>query len=542
MKNTRRDLLKLTLGGAQLALLERAGLFASRRALASARRPTKLVTVYVSGGWIPQFIFCPLRLADVDRCIPTPELSIGGAEPTFYRRGHVETNLDGTAADDAGDWNTRPLRMPRQWDEVELAAGRRDRRVPLAPGLRTSPLCWAWPHYRLWENVSVVHGVDQGTAAHDSGAVSMMCGIAGPSYASPGMHALVANAMLRRFPDRALPHVALGGPVSDRLTLPPTTGATQLASASSAALMLSQRNRTAWSGLDDRLLKPQLGYDGMPADAVATTRLEDFVLARTRQLQGRTNSTTDQLYQRVHDTYQAYSKTLARDVTTTIENTPGFEHISTMGTNYPFWGDHGHLGYVLGSSVAASGGGILPSLDLALKLLKSDMTSSISVLVNPPGNGIHFDTHNDFSSHYPYLRATMEQVGRFLAELKLTPASSGGTLLDETLVLVMSEFGRTWNTTGGTDHWPATSVIMAGAGAQGGGWLHTNRMIGGYDVGTASTPGGFMGEPVDLVDEDGLGLRRPPQSRDIVYSAMGLLGIEQFLPGRPGKIVGLDAG
>jgi hypothetical protein len=542
MKNTRRDLFKLGLGAVQLGLLERAGLFASRRASAAVtQRPTKLVTIYLSGGWIPQFVFCPLRLEDVDRCIPEPELSIGGAEPTFYRRQHVETNLDGTPASD-DSWDTRPLRMPRQWDEAELSAGRRDRRVALAPNLRTSPLGWAWPYYRLLETVSVVHGVDQGTAAYDSGKVSMMCGIAGPSYASPGMHALVANAMLTRYPDRALPHVSLGGPASDRLSLPPATGPTMLTSASSSALLLSQRNRTAWAGLDDRSLKPQVAYDGSPAEQVATTRLEDFILARTRRLKGQTNSTTDAFYQRLHDTYQGYSKTLARDVTTTLEHTVGFEHINQMGANYPFWGDHGHLGYSLGTSVAASGGGIEPSMDLALRLLKSDMASSISLIVNPPSNGIDFDTHNDFTNHYPYLRATMEQVGRFLGELKLTPASGGGTLLDETLVLVMSEFGRTWNTHGGTDHWPATSVIMCGGGSAGAGWLHNNRMIGGYDVGTASTPGGFMGLPVELVDENALTFRRPPQSRDIVYTAMGLLGLEQFLPGRPGKIVGLDAG
>ncbi|MFO0724518.1 MAG: DUF1501 domain-containing protein [Myxococcota bacterium] len=541
MKNTRRDLLKIGIGTLQLALLERAGLFQSRKAVASTtRRPTKLLTIYAAGGWIPQFIFSPLRLGDVDRCIPTPQLSIGGAEPTFYRREHVETNLDGTPASD-DTWAGRPLRMPRQWDESELSAGRRDRRVALGADLRTSPLCWAWPAYRLHENVSVVHGVDQGTAAHDSGAISMMCGIAGPTFASPGMHALVANAMLQRFPDRALPYAALGGPVSDRVALPPATGATNLTTAGSAALMLSERSREAWSGLQDRSPKSQLAYDGSAAPDVSTNRLEDFILARARQLHGRTNSTTDDFYQRIYDGYQNYSKTLARDVTSILEATPGFEHISAMGPDYPWWGDNGPLGYNLGTSVAASGGGVMGSMDLALKLLKSDLSSAVSLIVNPPSNGIYFDTHNDFTDHYPYLRATMEQIGRFIAELKLTPATSGGTLLDETLVLVMSEFGRTWNVTGGTDHWPATSVIFAGAGSSGSGWLNNNRMYGGYEVGTAQAPGSFMGETIDLIDEDGLGLQRPPQSRDIVYSVMDMLGIRQFLPGRPGKIVGLGA-
>ncbi|MCA9069769.1 MAG: DUF1501 domain-containing protein, partial [Planctomycetaceae bacterium] len=44
-------------------------------------------------------------------------------------------------------------------------------------------------------------------------------------------------------------------------------------------------------------------------------------------------------------------------------------------------------------------------------------------------------------------------------------------LLDETLVLVMGEFGRTpkLNTNGGRDHWPRVfSVLMAGGGVKGG--------------------------------------------------------------------------
>jgi uncharacterized protein (DUF1501 family) len=52
----------------------------------------------------------------------------------------------------------------------------------------------------------------------------------------------------------------------------------------------------------------------------------------------------------------------------------------------------------------------------------------------------------------------------------LTDLSDRG-LLDETLVLVMGEFGRTpkLNTAGGRDHWPrAFSVLLAGAGVKGG--------------------------------------------------------------------------
>ena len=52
----------------------------------------------------------------------------------------------------------------------------------------------------------------------------------------------------------------------------------------------------------------------------------------------------------------------------------------------------------------------------------------------------------------------------------ITDLSDRG-LLDETLVVVMGEFGRTpkINPTGGRDHWPnVLSVVMAGAGIEGG--------------------------------------------------------------------------
>ena len=63
----------------------------------------------------------------------------------------------------------------------------------------------------------------------------------------------------------------------------------------------------------------------------------------------------------------------------------------------------------------------------------------------------------------------MPDVDRALAALIADLRSSG--LLDEILVLVTTEFGRTpkVNPTGGRDHWPgAFSIAMAGAGVKSG--------------------------------------------------------------------------
>jgi uncharacterized protein (DUF1501 family) len=54
-------------------------------------------------------------------------------------------------------------------------------------------------------------------------------------------------------------------------------------------------------------------------------------------------------------------------------------------------------------------------------------------------------------------------------------------LLDDTLVVVMGEFGRTpkLNTRGGRDHWPRVfSVVMAGGGIKGGQVLGASDAVG----------------------------------------------------------------
>jgi uncharacterized protein (DUF1501 family) len=71
--------------------------------------------------------------------------------------------------------------------------------------------------------------------------------------------------------------------------------------------------------------------------------------------------------------------------------------------------------------------------------------------------------------------------------LEATPGEAGGTLADETVVVVLSEMGRTpkLNADLGKDHWPVTSALLVGPGLAGG------RVIGAFDE-------LFYGAPVDL--------------------------------------------
>lgn len=107
--------------------------------------------------------------------------------------------------------------------------------------------------------------------------------------------------------------------------------------------------------------------------------------------------------------------------------------------------------------------------------------------------GLGWDSHADNdatqSQNFEGLFAGLTEL---MALLDQTPAvgslaGSSASLADQTVVVVMSEMGRTpqLNLTNGKDHWPYTSMMLLGPG------LSTDRVIGGYDA-------GFGGEPLDL--------------------------------------------
>jgi len=88
----------------------------------------------------------------------------------------------------------------------------------------------------------------------------------------------------------------------------------------------------------------------------------------------------------------------------------------------------------------------------------------------------------------------LPQVDRGLAALMDDLSSSG--LLDQTLVIVMSEFGRTPNVSNlpgenlpGRDHWAAVySLLAAGAGVRGGQVIGQSDSIAAYPISRAWSP------------------------------------------------------
>lgn len=132
------------------------------------------------------------------------------------------------------------------------------------------------------------------------------------------------------------------------------------------------------------------------------------------------------------------------------------------------------------------GNGIGQACLLARRLIERGVPF---VTVNSTG----WDTHQNISllkERFPSDRnAHAPALDRALSAL-LGDLSDRG-LLDETLVVVMGEFGRTpkINTNGGRDHWPSVfSVLMAGGGVRGGQVIGSSDAMGEMPKDNPITP------------------------------------------------------
>jgi uncharacterized protein (DUF1501 family) len=88
-----------------------------------------------------------------------------------------------------------------------------------------------------------------------------------------------------------------------------------------------------------------------------------------------------------------------------------------------------------------------------------------------------WDTHADNVRQGLHFDELFEYLAKALADLDGRTAVDGGALADETVVVVLSEMGRTpqLNGGGGRDHWTFTSAMVIGPGVAGG------RVVGGFD-------------------------------------------------------------
>jgi len=140
--------------------------------------------------------------------------------------------------------------------------------------------------------------------------------------------------------------------------------------------------------------------------------------------------------------------------------------------------------------------GLGGQVDLAVALLEHRITRTVLL-----DSGHSWDSHADHGRQHGWHQSLFAGVGRLLTGL------DGAGLLDDTLVVVMSEMGRTGtrNAEDGTEHWPYTAALIAGAGIEG------PRQIG-------ATDDDLVGRPVDL-------------QRGTLASSGGPLRYDQFVAG-----------
>ncbi|WP_342380443.1 DUF1501 domain-containing protein [Myxococcus stipitatus] len=522
MPNTsRRTLLKWALGAGQLALLERAGLLGSGLAQAAGPDlPSRLVVLYVPGGFRPAYYFTPMEDAEIPLCVPPSAGYL--SEPVFFDASKVVS---------LGTQNGpyKPLRTWRSWDPAN----------PAARGA-FSPLMYGYQHFALHEQLSVLHGIDQGTNDHSSAFISAMCGVAGADYRAPAMHAIIANHLYARHREtRPLPFVVVSGErgTPAGMGLPSHASPVGVPSIDALKPMLSGKptDNAWWTGLDTRTEGPELDAKGNPTGAaLKTTTVERYALGRAQPLMGRSTAKVDNYLEGLHGSLSSVSRVLATDVVALLERTKG---IDSLKTNRP-----AYLANYLSETFTYTFGnanfhltGLDPRMDMALRLLKADLCTSLHVSLR-----LDFDTHNGSGHAFScaHGRGLMDCIARFLGEMKSTPAPGkpGKTLLDDSLVLVMSEFGRSWASRASDgsynlpdDHHPYTSVVFAG------GNVAPNRQVGTY-----TTRG--LGTPVDIIEETGKPSKRVPRSADVVTTAMRIMGMEAhefFIPGGYGEVVGL---
>jgi uncharacterized protein (DUF1501 family) len=144
------------------------------------------------------------------------------------------------------------------------------------------------------------------------------------------------------------------------------------------------------------------------------------------------------------------------------------------------------------------------------------------VSIDSGGGSQAWDTHAENDEiQGPLFESLFQGLGQLMQMLSQTAGTTAPTLLDETVVVVFSEMGRTaqLNSAAGKDHWPYTSVLLLGAGLAGG------RVIGGLDA-------GYYGRAIDAVSGDFTDDGQAPDVQALGATLLALADVDpaEFVP------------
>lgn len=162
--------------------------------------------------------------------------------------------------------------------------------------------------------------------------------------------------------------------------------------------------------------------------------------------------------------------------------------------------------------------GLAQQAQVAVEAIRGGVAHSVLLDSRLP-----WDTHTNNALQGQLHELLFEGLGALVDALVATPGrSAGNRMIDETVVLVLSEMSRTprMNLTAGKDHWPFTSALAIGAGIRGG------RTVGGTDE-------LLEGRRIDLATgelrDDGVSLL----AENLVAGVLDLVGADptRWLPG-----------
>jgi uncharacterized protein (DUF1501 family) len=287
---------------------------------------------------------------------------------------------------------------------------------------------------------AIVNGIDAHTVGHDTGRQMTMTGTSADNY--PDWPTALAALGQGEYP---LPHVVFGGP-------------------SYGGHLSSSVVRAGGGTLLDLIEGSIVGSGDAPAPLLQSPSdqmLDAFVFDRVAKFTGERGSMPGASRQRAN----AFLANMDRSME--IE---GRKFEAGLGE--------------LGNSL----------LDQAVKATEMmRLGLSRTAIVGIPGG---WDTHGGNDPQETQFNTFFDALDQLMDHLARTPGLSTPWQIDETVIVCLSEFGRTpmFNGAMGKDHWPYNSSLVIGSGVRGG------RSLGAADDGSLGMPVNFA---TGMADDNG---------------------------------------
>jgi hypothetical protein len=163
------------------------------------------------------------------------------------------------------------------------------------------------------------------------------------------------------------------------------------------------------------------------------------------------------------------------------------------------------------------GGNLSERMDLAVEVLSRGISRCATVSIG--GWDTHSNNDNGQNNRFQELFTGINHLADLL---DTTPGPNEDRLADETVVVMVSEMGRTplLNGSNGKDHWAYTSALLFGPG------IAQNRVIGAFDE-------NFNGAPVDFRSGDVTDRGATLSSDNFCAAILNLAGLDHrpLMPG-----------